>query len=259
MRWLAVLALTASCGFQVSAHGTGDAPLGDAPRDAPGGDGPLDGPADGATDAPTDTPIVPGQITFITEAHGQQANSGHDQVSATLPSPPPGAAYIVILSWYTRSVSVQSLTDTAGNPYTFADEITDNTITQRLYYVPRASPAPTGNTVTAKWTNNAQFCEIRVLEYTGLSQTSMFDDATGTGGSGGPMALGPLVTGHGSELLLASFTGNATGPGTGYTQRLLFAGDLEEDEIALIPGAYTASAPASSGSWIGQLAAFVGE
>src|SRR6202012_991897 len=49
-----------------------------------------------------------------------------------------------------------------------------------------------------------------------------------------------------------------TGPGTGFTSRLLTSpdADIAEDEMVTAIGSYSATAPLNSGEWIMQLVAF---
>jgi hypothetical protein len=56
-------------------------------------------------------------------------------------------------------------------------------------------------------------------------------------------------------------SGVFTGPGIGFTSRVITApdGDIVEDAIAPSAGSYSASAPLGGGTWLLQLAAFRAE
>jgi hypothetical protein len=64
-----------------------------------------------------------------------------------------------------------------------------------------------------------------------------------------------------SELLFAAgMTGvSFSGPGAGFTSRVITAPDADiiEDAVAAAAGSYNATAPLSGGTWVLQLAAFL--
>ena len=53
-------------------------------------------------------------------------------------------------------------------------------------------------------------------------------------------------------------TSHNTGPGTGFTSRVITTpdGDIAEDRIVMVVGSYSASAPMTSGTWVMQMVAF---
>jgi hypothetical protein len=90
-----------------------------------------------------------------------------------------------------------------------------------------------------------------------------FDGGVSANGSGDNAATGPLAVPAASELLFAAGMTGAlfTGPGPGYTQRVITSpdGDIVEDAIAPSAGSYSATAPLNGGTWLLQLAAFRAE
>jgi hypothetical protein len=107
---------------------------------------------------------------------------------------------------------------------------------------------------------SAVYVDLRIAEYSGLSQTGPFDAGVSATGNGGTANSGFLTTSTPSELLFAAgMTGTAfTAPGTGYTRRVITSpdGDILEDAMAPSPGSYNATASLQSGTWILQLAVF---
>jgi hypothetical protein len=251
--WLVV----AACGFHhgVQPGGGSDGAI-DGPIDAARV---VDGRVDGAVDAPVDAP-PPTPIKLVQTADNQHGNSTFDNVTVAYgKTQTAGNFNIVIVSWYTHSVALNGISDTALNTYTMAGEINDGTITQRIYY---AAPinASAANVVTASWPATVRFPELRVLEYSGLSTTNPVDGFAGSAGNSSTTSAGPLTTTHAHDLLIGTnvCAMSSTGAGPGYKEELLYVGDLVEDLEVKNTGSYTATAPANSGEWVMALVAFDG-
>ena len=79
-------------------------------------------------------------------------------------------------------------------------------------------------------------------------------------GNSGTSSSGAVTTTSATDLLFAAnlVQTSTTGPGAGFTKRLLTSpdGDLAEDEMVSSGGSYTATATLSSGQWIMQMVAF---
>jgi len=70
-----------------------------------------------------------------------------------------------------------------------------------------------------------------------------------------------VTTTNATDLLVGAnlVQGSTTGPGSGFTKRLMTTpdGDIAEDRMLTAAGSYSASAPVSpSGAWIMQMVAF---
>src|SRR6185369_6243311 len=101
--------------------------------------------------------------------------------------------------------------------------------------------------------------DVRVLEYSGADLLNPVDVSAAATGSGGTTNSGSATTTNATDLIFGAniVTGITSGPGTGFTQRLLTSpdGDIAEDRAVTTTGTYSATAPAS-GSWIMQMVAF---
>jgi len=218
----------------------------------PDGVPPVDVPVGSDADSP-----VPVPIAYLREAHDQFADANHSTVSVAITGQVAGNANIAVVSWYMVSANLDSFGDTAGNNYTLLGEISNGTITQRVYVAAPIAAAPT-NTLTATWSVNAQFPEIRVLEYAGIAAASTLDQlATNVGDSANP-TVGPIATTNANDLILGVFTGKVDTPGPNYTERIDFLGDYVEDRIASATGSFTAPATGMSGPYVAQIVALRG-
>ena len=86
------------------------------------------------------------------------------------------------------------------------------------------------------------------------------DVTAASSGSSATSSSGAVTTTNPTDLIFgANLVQTLTsGPGSGFTQRLLTTpdGDIAEDEMVTATGSYSATAPLSSGQWIMQLVAF---
>jgi hypothetical protein len=89
---------------------------------------------------------------------------------------------------------------------------------------------------------------------------SPLDGAAGSSGTGSLSSSGAIRTINASDLLVGANTvqTGATGPGSGFTQRIMTVpdGDIVEDQIVKSAGSYTATGPVAFGGWVAQMAAF---
>jgi chitodextrinase len=162
------------------------------------------------------------------------------------------------------TATVQSVTDSKGNPYTRAvgPTVFSSTIAQSIYYAKNIVAAvANANTVTVTFSTAATYPDIRIAEYGGLDTSSPLDVTAGASGTGTTTNSASATTTSAKELLVGANTVQAmtTGPGAAYSERLLTNpnGDLLEDQEVTVTGSYGATAPQSpSGSWVMQMAAF---
>src|SRR5579862_2441638 len=174
-----------------------------------------------------------------------------------------GDLNIVVVGWNDTTANVSSVVDSSGNTYTLAIGPTtvSGTLSQSIYYAKGITSAAAGaNTVTVTFTQAAIYPDIRILEYAGLSASNPVDVTTASTGSNSVSSSGAVNTTNAADLIFGAniVTGLTTGPGSGFTNRILTSpdGDIAEDETVATPGSYAATAPLLSGSWIMQMVAF---
>ena len=152
------------------------------------------------------------------------------------------------------------MTDTRGNTYIQAGTtITGTGMRQAIYYAKNIAAG--SNTVTVAFNQAAPFADVRILEYSGLDQTSPLDVTAGAAGTGTAANSGAATTTSANELIVgAGMTASAyTATGTGFTLRTITNpnGDIAEDRTATATGSYSATAAIlSSKPWIMQMATF---
>ena len=200
--------------------------------------------------------------TFVQQAYATP-QSPQSIVSATYPAAQAaGDTNILAIGWNDTAASIASVVDSAGNVYHPAiATYRGSGMSQAIWY---ASNIVAGaNQVTVGFDRPAVFVDLRITEYTRIRSVNPFDGGVSANGSGANATTSSLVVPAPSELLFAAgMTGAVfTGPGPGYTSRVITSpdGDLVEDAIAPSAGNATASAPLSAGTWLLQLAAFRAE
>lgn len=203
-------------------------------------------------------------IKFIQGAFATPQKLSSSAVSVTPPSPQiQGDLNVVVVGWNDATSSVQSVTDSFGNTYSLAaGPVRGTALSQSIYYAQNLAIGSGLNTITVTFNQVPSYPDIRVLEYAGADPTAPFDKASsGLSGSSTTSNSGAVTTSGPNELLVS---GNmvvtwTTGPGAGFTQRILTSpdGDIAEDTIGASAGTYSATASlGSSGAWVMQMAAF---
>jgi hypothetical protein len=174
-----------------------------------------------------------------------------------------GDLNVVVMGWNDATATVKSVTDTKGNAYVLAvgPTLVSGTLSQSIYYAKNiVSAAANGNTVTLAFNGAAAYPDIRIAEYSGLSTSSPLDTTAAATGNSTNSDSGAATTSFAKELLFGAntMTQTASGPGSGYTQRIITAdGDLVEDQIVSATGTYHATGPLSpAGAWVMQLVTF---
>src|SRR4029077_11903515 len=164
--------------------------------------------------------------------------------------------------WEHATAAVSSVTDSNGNVYTLAVGPTQNSdhhLSQSIYYARGilAAGAST-NTVTVRFTNPAHpadlHADIRILEYRGLDRVNPVDVTAAATGTNAESNSGAATTTNALDLIFgANITHSHTsGPGTGFTKRLITSPhrDIAEDRVVTTAGSYSASAPLKGhGPW----------
>jgi hypothetical protein len=174
-----------------------------------------------------------------------------------------GDLNVVVVGWNDASAQVSSLTDSKGNVYRLAVGPTVLTgtapLSQAVYYAQNITAALAGaNTVTVRFNAAAGNPDIRILEYSGLDQTSPLDASAAATGNSANSSSGTVITKNATDLLVgANMVATLTsGPGSGLIQRMITNpdGDIVEDRVVTAVGSYSASAPLKTvGPWMMQV------
>ena len=173
-----------------------------------------------------------------------------------------GNLNVVAVGWNDTVSTVTSVTDTRGNTYVQAGStVTGTAGRQAIYYAKNIAAG--SNTVTVAFNQAAPFVDMRILEYSGLDQTSPLDVTAGAAGAGTAANSGTATTTSANELIFgAGYTVSTySGPGAGFTARIITTpdADIAEDQTVTSAGTYSATAPnrgSSSLAWIMQMATF---
>jgi hypothetical protein len=206
-------------------------------------------------------PIVvpPIKPAFIQQAYSVP-QTAQLTVSVTYPqSQTAGNANILAIGWNDAVANITNVSDSASNNYQVAvPTFRGNGMSQVIYYCPNIKSGT--NIVTVKFNQPAVFVDLRITEYSGLSQTNVFDIGTFGTGNGTTAGSGPITISSTNELLFAAgMTASTFGaPGPGFTQRVITSpdGDIVEDQIANSTNSFNGTASLSSGAWLMQIAAF---
>jgi len=226
-------------------------------QDSAGNRGPYSNVASGTT-------LLPANVAYV------QGNYATPQTPQTTVSVTYSAAQssgdlnVVVVGWNDSTANVASVVDSKGNAYTLAvgPTIVSGTLSQAIYYSPDIATATAGtNTVTVTFSSAAAYPDVRILEYAGAAQTNPVDVTAASSGNSNSSSSGSATTTNPADLLFGAnmVVTTTTGPGTGFTSRLLTVpdSDIAEDEMVGTTGSYSATAPlSSSGAWIMQMVAF---
>ncbi len=169
-----------------------------------------------------------------------------------------GDLNVVVIGWNNTTASVNSVTDVNGNIYVrvVGPTIVSGALSQSIYVAKNIVGAT--NTVTVLFSSGAFAPDIRVLEYAGADVSNPVDVIAAATGSGGTSSSGAATTTNANDLIFGAniVTGLTSGPGTGFTSRILTSpdGDIAEDRVVTSVGSYSATAGAT-GKWIMQMVA----
>jgi hypothetical protein len=200
-----------------------------------------------------------GVIAFVQVKSGTPQTPSASVAVALSAAQTAGNLNIVVVGWNDTTANLTSLTDTLGNTYVQAGTTISGTALRQAIYYAKNIAAGT-NTVTAVFSQAANYPDVRVLEYSGLDTTSPLDVTAGAFGTSITANSGAATTTSAKELIFgAGTTGNGFGnPGTGFTTRTITQdGDIAEDKQVTSTGSNSASGLFSSSStWVMQMATF---
>ncbi len=174
-----------------------------------------------------------------------------------------GDLNLVVVGWNdtTATIPAGGVTDSKGRVYTLTAGPTalPGAGTAAIYYANNIAAAGAGaNTVTVHFSTAATSPDLRILEYAGANPNTPVDVVSeGTGNSA--TSTVDITTTGANELIVAGnyVLTSTTGPGTGFTSRMITTpdSDIVEDASSTAPALYIASAPVNPGDWIMQAVA----
>ena len=203
-------------------------------------------------------------VTKITYVQGNYATpqSSLTTVSITFTAAQAaGDLNVVAVGWSNSTATVSTVTDWQHLYGAVGPTVQTGVASQSIYYAKNIAAAAAGaNVVTVTFSIAAAYPDIRILEYSGADPNIPVDVTAASSGSSATSSSGSVTTTNPTDLIFgANLVQTLTsGPGSGFTQRLLTSpdGDIAEDEMVTATGSYSATAPLSSGQWIMQMVAF---
>jgi chitodextrinase len=171
-----------------------------------------------------------------------------------------GDLNVVVVGWNDANSHTVTVTDSKGNAYTRAvgPTVHGSGVSQSMYYA--SNIAAGANTVTVVFSPAAAFPDVRILEYSGILAANVVDAVNGSSGNSALSSSGFITTTNPVDLLVAAntVTTATSGPGTGFTKRMITApdGDIVEDLVVTQAGTFSASAGVGTGGWVMQIVAF---
>ena len=170
-----------------------------------------------------------------------------------------GNLNILAIGWNDQGANITNVTDSAGNTYQVAvPTFRGGGLSQAIYYATNILSG--ANTVTVMFDIPAKYVDLRVTEYSGLSQDHPFDAGASAAGTGALADSGPVTTSQANELLFAAgMTGSGfNGPADGWVLEVITTpdSDIVQDMVAASPGTYNVPTSLGSAGWLMQMAAF---
>ena len=174
-----------------------------------------------------------------------------------------GDLNVVVVGWNDATSTITTVSDTSGNSYALAagPTVYPGALSQAIYVAKSIAPAAANaNTVRVTFNTAASFVDVRILEYAGLHPTDPIEASAAAIGTATTADSGPLTTTTPNDLLVAAnmTTDTTTGPGSGFTRRVITTpdSDIAEDRVATTTGSYRGTATVTAGSrWIMQMVA----
>ena len=211
--------------------------------------------------------VVASPPSLISYVQGNYADPQTPQTTVNVPftaAQVAGGLNVVVVGWGDSTAVIRSVIDTRGNTYVLGvgPTIFSGVGSQSIYYAKNIAAAGAGaNTVTVTFVSAANYPDVRILEYNGADPNNPLDVTSANTGNSSTSSSGSATTSSPTDLILgANVVATLTsGPGSGFTQRLLTSpdGQIAEDKMVMATGSYSATAAlSSSGPWIMQMVAF---
>ena len=171
-------------------------------------------------------------VSAITYVQGNYATPQSPQTTVNVTFTATQAAghlNVVVVGWNDSTATVSAVSDTRGNTYTRAvgPTVISGYLSQSIYYAKNIAAAAAGaNTVTVTFATAASYPDIRILEYSGADPSNPVDVTAASSGSSTASSSGSATTTNPTDLIFGANTvfTLTTGPGSGFTQRLLTTG-----------------------------------
>jgi hypothetical protein len=175
-----------------------------------------------------------------------------------------GDLNVVAIGFNDSTSTITAVTDSAGNMYQLAAQLTRGSgLSQAIYYAMNINAAAAGaNSITVQFSDAVPYADVRVAEYSGLKAASPLDTSASAAGAGSAASSGNLTTSAANEVIFgAGVTSSVfTGGTNGFTSRIITPvdGDVAGDKFVGALGTYAATAGIadSSGVWVMQAVAF---
>ena len=202
-------------------------------------------------------------ISFV-QVNSATPQSSSTSVSVTYTSAQAaGDLNVIVVGWNNNTTAVNSVTDSKGNVYQLAvgPTVLSGFLSQSIYYAKNIAAAAAGtNSVTVQFSGATAFPDIRIVEYSGADLSNPVDVTAAATGNSASSNSGTATTTNATDLIFGAGTTTThyTGPGSGFTQRIITNpdGDIVEDRTVTAVGSYSAVAPMASGRWAMQMVAF---
>ena len=158
------------------------------------------------------------------------------------------------------SVSISSVTDTAGNTYSLAVGPTTDPGTswkQAIYYAGNIKAQGAGNKVTVTFSSAITSANVHVMEFSQQATSSLLDVTAASAGNGTALNSGSATTNASLELLVGAGTAasGTASAGPGYAPLIYFNNVLVEQQSVATTGNYSGTETNSaSTNWTMQLA-----
>lgn len=170
-----------------------------------------------------------------------------------------GDTNVVSICFFNATSTITSVVDTKGNTYSVASALfryPAGPSSCAWYLSPHiASATANSNTVTVTFSGATRDPDLIVAEYSGLAPSPL-DVGAAASGTTSLASTGNFTTTQAGDLIVASnyLSSNTSGPGSGFTKRVITSpdSDILEDKIAGAAGSYSATAPTGGGWWIMQ-------
>jgi glucose/arabinose dehydrogenase/PKD repeat protein len=172
-----------------------------------------------------------------------------------------GNLNVVAVGWNEAVGNVVSVSDSAGHVYQPAVATHRGTgLSQAIWYAKSITGSGAGaNRVTVTFDKAVAYADIRIMEYSGLDQTSPLDVSSSSAGTSSQATSGSATTRFARELIIGAgmTTGGYTSAGTGFTTRIITNPDADiiEDRNVTATGSYSATATQTA-IWVMQMVTF---
>jgi glucose/arabinose dehydrogenase/PKD repeat protein len=211
-----------------------------------------------ATYSQSTTPVSPAfvQVNASTPQSPQSSvTTTYNQAQSS------GNLNVVAIGWNEAVGNVASVSDSAGHVYQPAVATHRGSgLSQAIYYAKNITGSGAGaNRVTVTFDKAVAYADIRIMEYSGLDQTSPLDVSSSSAGTSSQATSGSAATRFARELIVGAgmTTGEYTSAGTGFTTRIITNPDADIIEDRNVTATGTNSATATQTAiWLMQMVTF---